>query len=111
VFPTFGWLRPEYNQYVQTPYNPFTKGPSAVSKNHCRFVLLVCGECNDSFLVSITWKDTEVKIIHTPLAKKKKRHGGHQKNKTQTCLVGGFNPSEKYYIVSKDNYSQYNMEK
>ena len=74
-------------------------------------MLLVCGECNDSFLVSITWKDTEVKIIHTPLAKKKKKKTWWaSKNKTQTCLVGGFNPSEKYYIVSKDDYSQY-MEK
>jgi len=27
-----------------------------------------------------------------------------------TKLVGGFNPSEKYYIVSWDHYSQY-MEK
>jgi hypothetical protein len=88
VFPTFGWLRPEYNQYVQTPYNPFTKGPSAVSKNHCRFVLLVCGECNDSFLVSITWKDTEVKIIHTPLAKKKKNKTWWASKKQNSNISG-----------------------
>ena len=50
-------------------------------------------ELRHSFLHLILLRDVEIlyKMVHS-------------------CLVGGFNPSEKYYIVNWDDYSQY-MEK